>query len=72
MGVRSAVTSSAEAMSLRLDRLLQSAALSGDHRGFELMRADTVRFRTDTMRELLGTSTRTFDEWCERNIAAFI
>ncbi|WP_433760551.1 NAD(P)H-binding protein [Nocardia sp. CA-135398] len=40
--------------------------------GFELMRADTVGFRTDTVRELLGRSPRTFAEWCARNIDAFV
>ncbi|WP_062989055.1 NAD(P)H-binding protein [Nocardia anaemiae] len=40
--------------------------------GFELMRADTVGFRTDTVREVLGRRPRTFAEWCERNIDAFV
>ncbi|MEV6135318.1 NAD(P)H-binding protein [Nocardia sp. NPDC051990] len=40
--------------------------------GFELMRADTVGFRTDTVCELLGRNPRTFAEWCERNVAAFV
>ncbi|WP_327100172.1 NAD(P)H-binding protein [Nocardia vinacea] len=40
--------------------------------GFELMRADTVGFRTDTVRELLGRSPRTFAEWCVRNSHAFV
>ncbi|WP_433733440.1 NAD(P)H-binding protein [Nocardia sp. CA-129566] len=39
--------------------------------GFELMRADTVGFRTDTVRHLLGRTPRTFEEWCTRNINAF-
>ncbi|MFX0580861.1 SDR family oxidoreductase [Nocardia nepalensis] len=39
--------------------------------GFELMRADTVGFRTDTVRQLLGRSPGTFAEWCARNIDAF-
>ncbi|MEV5832115.1 NAD(P)H-binding protein [Nocardia sp. NPDC052112] len=39
--------------------------------GFELMRADTAGFRTDTVRELLGRSPRTFAEWCARNVDAF-
>jgi len=39
--------------------------------GFELMRADTVGFRTDTVRQLLGRSPHTFAEWCARNANAF-
>ncbi|MEU0505689.1 NAD(P)H-binding protein [Nocardia sp. NPDC005998] len=39
--------------------------------GFELMRADTVGFRTDTVRQLLGRDPRTFEQWCTRNIDAF-
>ncbi|WP_433684121.1 NAD(P)H-binding protein [Nocardia sp. CA-119907] len=39
--------------------------------GFELMRADTVGFRTDTVHHLLGRPPRTFEHWCTRNIDAF-
>ncbi|MFE9320526.1 NAD(P)H-binding protein [Nocardia sp. NPDC052278] len=40
--------------------------------GFELMRADTVGFRTDTVSELLGRSPRRFADWCVRNADAFV
>lgn len=36
-----------------------------------LMRADTVGFRTDTVRLLLGRKPRTFAAWCEHNADAF-
>lgn len=39
--------------------------------GFALMRADTVGFRTDTVRGLLGREPRTFADWCARNADRF-
>ncbi|BCJ38940.1 NmrA family transcriptional regulator [Actinocatenispora thailandica] len=39
--------------------------------GFALMRADTVGFRTDTVRRLLGRAPRTFADWCARNADRF-
>ena len=39
--------------------------------GFQLMRADTVGFRTDTVEQLLGRRPRTFADWCARNADAF-
>lgn len=39
--------------------------------GFALMRADTVGFRTDTARRLLGRELLTFADWCARNAGAF-
>lgn len=39
--------------------------------GFTLMRADSVGFRTDTVRRLLGRGPRTFADWCARNAEAF-
>ncbi|MQY14791.1 NAD(P)H azoreductase [Streptomyces sp. RB5] len=40
--------------------------------GFALMRADTVGFRTDTAKRLLGRRPRSFADWCARNTAAFL
>jgi uncharacterized protein YbjT (DUF2867 family) len=39
--------------------------------GFALMRGDTVGFRTDTVRRLIGRAPHTFTEWCARNANAF-
>lgn len=39
--------------------------------GLNLMRADTVGFRTDTVERLLGRKPRTFADWCARNADAF-
>jgi uncharacterized protein YbjT (DUF2867 family) len=39
--------------------------------GLMLMRADTVGVRTDTVRQLLGRSPRTFADWCARNAHIF-
>ncbi|MEU4745484.1 NmrA family transcriptional regulator, partial [Actinosynnema sp. NPDC023658] len=39
--------------------------------GLKLMRADTVGVRTDTVRQLLGRSPRTFADWCARNAHVF-
>jgi uncharacterized protein YbjT (DUF2867 family) len=39
--------------------------------GFNLMRADTTGFRTDTVRRLLGRKPRAFTDWCTRNADAF-
>jgi uncharacterized protein YbjT (DUF2867 family) len=39
--------------------------------GFALMRADTVGFRTDTVKRLLGRPPRTFTGWCARHTDAF-
>jgi nucleoside-diphosphate-sugar epimerase len=38
---------------------------------FELVRADTVGLRTDTVRQLLGRPPRSFADWSERHRAAF-
>jgi uncharacterized protein YbjT (DUF2867 family) len=38
---------------------------------FTSMRADTVGFRTDTVRRLLGRAPRTFADWCARNAHRF-
>ena len=37
----------------------------------ELVRADTVGFRTDTVARLLGRPPRPFRDWCVRNREAF-
>ena len=42
------------------------------HRRTQLMRADTAGFRTDTVKQLLGRSPRTFTDWCARNGSAFL
>ena len=39
--------------------------------GLNRMRADTVGFRTDTVRQLLGRRPGTFGDWCARNADAF-
>jgi uncharacterized protein YbjT (DUF2867 family) len=39
--------------------------------GLELMRADTVGFRTDTVARLLGREPRPFAAWCARHADAF-
>jgi uncharacterized protein YbjT (DUF2867 family) len=39
--------------------------------GFTRMRADTVGFRTDEVKRLLGREPRSFDDWCTRNADAF-
>jgi uncharacterized protein YbjT (DUF2867 family) len=39
--------------------------------GLQLMRADTVGLRTDTVQQLLGRRPRTFADWCAQNAGAF-
>ena len=39
--------------------------------GFNLMRSDTVGFRTDDLQRLLGRKPRTFADWCARHADTF-
>lgn len=38
---------------------------------YEVLRANTTAFRTDTIQRLLGRRPRTFADWCARNARAF-
>jgi uncharacterized protein YbjT (DUF2867 family) len=39
--------------------------------GFNVMRADKIGFRTDTVRRLLGRHPKTFADWCSHNAYRF-
>jgi uncharacterized protein YbjT (DUF2867 family) len=68
--VRQAATP-ADAVRFRYPNGAPPALASAIIEGLTLMRADTVGLRTDTVRQLLGRSPRTFADWCARNADAF-
>ena len=68
--VREAATP-AEAVRSRFPAGAPQALADAIIEGFALMRADTVGFRTDAVRQLLGRRPRTFADWCARNADAF-
>jgi uncharacterized protein YbjT (DUF2867 family) len=61
----------AEAVQARFPNGAPPALAEAITEGFQLMRADTVGFRTDTVEQLLGRRPRTFADWCARNADAF-
>jgi uncharacterized protein YbjT (DUF2867 family) len=61
----------AEAVQARFPHGAPPALAEAITEGFQLMRADTVGFRTDTVEQLLGRRPRTFADWCARNADAF-
>ncbi|KIF74232.1 NmrA family transcriptional regulator [Streptomyces sp. 150FB] len=65
------VTTPAEAVRFRFPNGAPQALADAVTEGFNLMRADTVGFRTDTVERLLGRKPRTFADWCARHAEAF-
>ncbi|MET7648263.1 NAD(P)H-binding protein [Streptomyces sp. NPDC005426] len=65
------VTTPDEAVRFRFPNGAPQALADAITEGFNLMRADTVGFRTDTVERLLGRKPRTFADWCARNADAF-
>jgi uncharacterized protein YbjT (DUF2867 family) len=65
------VATPAEAVRFRYPHGAPPALADAIIEGLTLMRADTVGLRTDTVRQLLGRSPRTFADWCARNASAF-
>jgi uncharacterized protein YbjT (DUF2867 family) len=65
------VATAAEAVRSRFPGGAPPALAEAIGEGFALMRADTVGFRTDTVRRLLGRAPRTFADWCTRNTHRF-
>ncbi|MEV8036102.1 NAD(P)H-binding protein [Streptomyces sp. NPDC086182] len=65
------VTTPDEAVRFRFPDGAPQALADAITEGFNLMRADTVGFRTDTVERLLGRKPRTFADWCARNAEAF-
>jgi hypothetical protein len=66
-----AATTPAEAIQSRYPGGAPPALADAIIEGLALMRAETVGFRTDTVRRLLGREPRTFADWCARNADAF-
>jgi uncharacterized protein YbjT (DUF2867 family) len=64
-------TTPAEAMRSRFPNGAPPALADAIIEAFALMRADTIGFRTDTFRWLIGRKARTFADWCARNADAF-
>ncbi|MCM2430068.1 NAD(P)H-binding protein [Streptomyces sp. RKAG337] len=65
------VTTPDEAVRFRFPNGAPQALAEAVTEGFNLMRADTIGFRTDTVERLLGRKPRTFADWCARNADAF-
>lgn len=61
----------AEALQARYAREVPRALADAMTQAFELMRADTVGMRTDTVERLLGRKPATFADWCARHAEAF-
>jgi uncharacterized protein YbjT (DUF2867 family) len=61
----------AEAIRSRYAGEIPQALADAMTEAFELVRADTVGLRTDTVQQLLGRPPRTFADWCARNADAF-
>jgi uncharacterized protein YbjT (DUF2867 family) len=61
----------AEAIRSRYAGDIPQALADAMTEAFELVRADTVGLRTDTVQQLLGRPPRTFADWCARNAEAF-
>ena len=61
----------AEAVRSRYAREIPKALTDAITEAFELMRADTVGVRTDTVERLLGRKPATFADWCARHADAF-
>lgn len=68
--VRTAATPE-EAVRARFPQGAPPALAAALLEGFATMRADTVGFRTDEVRRLLGRRPQSFAQWCARNIVAF-
>jgi uncharacterized protein YbjT (DUF2867 family) len=66
------VATPAEAVRFRYPNGAPQALADALTEGLTLMRADTAGFRTDTVKQLLGRSPRTFTDWCARNASAFL
>jgi uncharacterized protein YbjT (DUF2867 family) len=66
------VATPAEAVRFRYPNGAPEALADALIEGLTLMRADTAGFRTDTVKQLLGRSPRTFTDWCARNASAFL
>ncbi|BCJ47239.1 hypothetical protein GCM10010168_71720 [Actinoplanes ianthinogenes] len=66
------VNSPEEAVRARFPHGAPPALAAALIEGFALMRADTIGFRTDTVRRIPGRAPRTFTEWCTRNAHRFV
>jgi uncharacterized protein YbjT (DUF2867 family) len=66
-----AVATAEEAVRSRFPNGAPPALADAITEGFNLMRADTVGFRTDTVQRLLGRRPKTFADWCSRNAHRF-
>ena len=66
-----AVATPQEAVRFRFPNGAPPALANAIIEGFTLMRSDTVGFRTDTVRRLLGRAPKTFADWCTRNAHRF-
>ncbi|MFJ2828024.1 NAD(P)H-binding protein [Streptomyces sp. NPDC087263] len=65
------VTTPEEAVRFRFPDGAPQALADALIEGLNVMRADTVGFRTDTVERLLGRRPRTFADWCARNADSF-
>jgi uncharacterized protein YbjT (DUF2867 family) len=65
------ISTPAEAVAARFPNGAPPALAEAIVEGFTQMRADTVGFRTDTVRKLLGREPATFADWCRRNAHLF-
>ncbi|MFD8685927.1 hypothetical protein [Streptomyces sp. NPDC059651] len=65
------MTTPAEAVRFRFPNGAPQALADALAEGFQLMRADTVGFRTNSVEHLLGRKPRTFADWCARHADAF-
>lgn len=66
-----AATTPEEAVRFRFPNGAPPALAEAITAWFRSMRADTVGFRTDTVRAVLGRPPRTFADWCARNAHLF-
>jgi uncharacterized protein YbjT (DUF2867 family) len=66
-----AVATPEEAVRFRFPNGAPAALADAIIEGLTLMRSDTVGFRTDTVRRLLGRAPKTFANWCTRNAHRF-
>lgn len=66
-----AATTPEEAVRFRFPNGAPPALAEAITEWFTKMREDTIGFRTDTVRTLLGRAPRTFADWCARNADQF-
>jgi uncharacterized protein YbjT (DUF2867 family) len=66
-----AVATAEEAVRSRFPNGAPPALADAITEGFNLMRSDTIGFRTDTVQRLLDRKPKTFADWCIRNAHRF-